>query len=419
MAQQTSSSARALYHAAAVATAIAGMLHLMLGPNSLGFNFNQGILFIVGGIAQIFWIIPVVRRWGIPWYAIGIGGTVVFIALWVITRMPGNPITGRGGPADNPIAVTIEVMQAAFVGLAAAIIAYESKTKSKLVATNASEKPKSGKQVPILAGIVVALVLSGLFVLPMSMGQPPGPPPGQGGPQVGGQIGTPTQVGASTDQTCNITPSLIEVEGTPQQTEGPYFVDGMPERSDIRSDLSDGSVQEGIPLSLVINVYDVDDGSEDLCIPVRSAQVDIWHANFQGVYSVVQEQGTVGKNFLRGYQITDDNGAVQFSTVYPGWYEGRAIHIHVKVRTLDGSEGAFEWTSQFYLPDSITGQVHTQSPYSTHGQPGITNYEDGIFTGASTDGLVQSNAGEHLMLDLSGDSEQGYTGTFNIVVEMG
>jgi hypothetical protein len=106
----------ALYVAAAATTAIAGMLHLMMGPNSLNFNVNQGILFIVGGIAQVFWIVPMVRRWGMPWYAIGIGGTIVFMAIWIITRMPGNPVTGRGGPAGNPIAIAIEVFQAAFIG---------------------------------------------------------------------------------------------------------------------------------------------------------------------------------------------------------------------------------------------------------------------------------------------------------------
>jgi hypothetical protein len=120
-----------LYAAPAATTAIAGMLHLMMGPNSVNFNVNQGILFIVGGIAQVFWIIPMIRRWDTPWYAIGIIGTIVFMALWIITRMPDNPITGRAGPAGNPIAITIEVFQAAFIGLAAAIIIYEYRKKKK------------------------------------------------------------------------------------------------------------------------------------------------------------------------------------------------------------------------------------------------------------------------------------------------
>ena len=231
------------------------------------------------------------------------------------------------------------------------------------------------------------------------------------------------QADASTNRTCTLTPSLVEVEGTPQQIEGPYFVSDMPNRSDITSDTSTGSVQEGIPLKLVINVYGLDGngtsgGNEGSCVPLKGALVDIWHANPQGIYSGIQQQGTTGQNFLRGNQVTNENGTVQFTTVYPGWYEGRAIHIHIKVRTFNGSNDNLEWTSQFYLNNSITEQVHTQPPYSEHGQPEITNEEDMIFAGASTDGLIQSNTGEHLMLNITPDKErgQGYIGTFNVVV---
>src|ERR671916_1262438 len=178
----------ALYIAAAAATAIAGLLHLMMGPNSLNFNVNQGILFIVGGIAQVFWIIPMIRRWGIPWYAIGIAGTVVFMALWIITRMPDNPITGRAGPAGNPIAITIEVFQAAFIGLAAAIIIYELRKKKKgQQEVEKSTTRASGKRhMPILGGIVIALILIGLFALPMLMPGPMGGGGGGGLPRKGG-----------------------------------------------------------------------------------------------------------------------------------------------------------------------------------------------------------------------------------------
>jgi hypothetical protein len=194
----------ALYIAAAATSAIAGMLHLMNGPNSLNFNVNQGILFIVGGSAQVFWIIPMVRRWGIPWYAIGIAGTIVFMALWIITRMPGNPITGRGGPAGNPIAITIEVFQAAFIGLAAAIIIYELRNKKKnqeVEKLSSTTKSSGRKRMPILGGIVIALILIGLFALPMLMPSPMGGggggPPRQGGggapspPSGAGQSGAP------------------------------------------------------------------------------------------------------------------------------------------------------------------------------------------------------------------------------------
>jgi protocatechuate 3,4-dioxygenase beta subunit len=240
----------------------------------------------------------------------------------------------------------------------------------------------------------------------------PGPFPAQFGPPPSPELSA-TQISSSTNKTCTLTPSLIEEEGTPQQIEGPYFVEGMPNRSDIRSDPIDDSVQKGVPLRLVFYVYDVDNGS---CIPLRGAQVDIWHANSQGIYSGVQDAGTGGRMYLRGYQVTDDNGTVRFTTVYPGWYEGRAIHIHVKVRTFEGSQKTLEWTSQFYLNNSINEQVHTQPPYSEHGLPDMTNEDDMIYKGASSDGLVQSNTGEHLMLNLTKDDEQSYLRTFNIVL---
>src|ERR671918_839317 len=119
---------KALYYAAAATTAIAGILHLIQASNSLGFNLNTGIFFIVAGIAQLFWVVPMIRRWGMPWYYVGIGGTIVLIILYVITRMPDNPITGRGGPI-SPMAIAIEVFEAAFIGLTVAIIVYESKRK--------------------------------------------------------------------------------------------------------------------------------------------------------------------------------------------------------------------------------------------------------------------------------------------------
>jgi protocatechuate 3,4-dioxygenase beta subunit len=244
---------------------------------------------------------------------------------------------------------------------------------------------------------------------PSSRPQFPMPPPSQ--PEL-----SATQKSASTNQTCTLTPSLIEVEGTPQQIEGPYFVDDMPNRSDIRSNTSNGSVQEGIPLRLTLNVYDVDDIDGDdagSCTPLKDAKVDIWLSNSQGLYSGVRDDGTGGNNFLRGNQMTDDNGTVQFTTVYPGWYEGRAIHIHVKVRTHEGSNETLEWTSQFYLNNSINELVHTQPPYSNHGPVPMTNEEDFIYTGPSTDGLVQANTGQRLLLNPNEDG-LGYTATFDI-----
>jgi len=119
---------KGLYYAAAAATAIAGILHLIIATNVLGFSLSIGTFFIVAGIAQLFWVVPMIRRWGRPWYYAGIGGTAVLIILFVITRMPGNPITGRGDQV-NPMGIVVELLEAAFIGLTAAIIVRESRLK--------------------------------------------------------------------------------------------------------------------------------------------------------------------------------------------------------------------------------------------------------------------------------------------------
>ena len=114
----------ALYYTAAATTALAGILHLILVPDIIGRNLNSGVFFIVAGISQIFWVIPMLKRRGRIWYYIGIAGTIVLIIMWVITRAPGNPITGRGGPISE-MAIAIEVFQIAYVVITAIIIKKE------------------------------------------------------------------------------------------------------------------------------------------------------------------------------------------------------------------------------------------------------------------------------------------------------
>ena len=120
--------AKVLYYAAAATTVVAGILHLIMTPNILNFNPNGAVLFSIGGAAQIFWAIPMIRRWGRVWYSVGIGGTSVLIAIWTITRIPGNPITGRGVMV-NEMGIAVEAMQWVFVGLTAAILVIESRMK--------------------------------------------------------------------------------------------------------------------------------------------------------------------------------------------------------------------------------------------------------------------------------------------------
>jgi hypothetical protein len=121
-----------LYYGAAASTGVAGILHLILVSNAINSNINNAVFFLVAGILQLFWIIPMIKRWGRIWYAIGIAGTVILIGIWVITRIPDNPITGRGGPISE-MAIAIEVFQIAYVVLTAVIMAKERVSKPQII----------------------------------------------------------------------------------------------------------------------------------------------------------------------------------------------------------------------------------------------------------------------------------------------
>jgi protocatechuate 3,4-dioxygenase beta subunit len=157
--------------------------------------------------------------------------------------------------------------------------------------------------------------------------------------------------------------------------EGPYFVDERLNRSDIRSDPTDGRVKPGTPLALTLLISRLGIGD---CQPLPGAQVDIWHCDAQGVYSDVQDQefNTIGQKFLRGYQITDARGEARFVTLYPGWYPGRTVHIHFKIRTTPVAKRSFEFTSQLYFDDGLTDRVHTATPYVENGPRTARNQHD-------------------------------------------
>jgi len=188
----------------------------------------------------------------------------------------------------------------------------------------------------------------------------------------------------------------------PAQTEGPYFIDEKLNRSDIRSDPSDGSTKPGATLRLAFQVSRIDGR---FCEPLSNAVVDIWHCDALGIYSDVRDQGfdTRGKKFLRGYQTTDANGFVEFFTIYPGWYAGRAVHIHFKIRTASMSRRAHEFTSQLYFDESVTDRVHAQAPYVSKGRRSTPNDKDFIFR----------QTGKQLMPVLTKEA-QGYAAKFDI-----
>lgn len=180
------------------------------------------------------------------------------------------------------------------------------------------------------------------------------------------------------------------VPSTPQVTQGPYFVDEKLFRSDIRTDPTTGVIRTGIPLTLTIALQN--SGSGSTCSPLAGAYVDIWHCDAKGIYS--DESGynpgggtgnvnSTGQKFLRGYQITDDNGQVQFTTIYPGWYSGRTIHIHVMVRTYSGSKMLSEFVSQIFFDDATNNVVLANSAYSRTTARDTTNTNDMVYTGAT------------------------------------
>lgn len=211
-----------------------------------------------------------------------------------------------------------------------------------------------------------------------------------------GSIVTDT-TGNSANASCVLTAAL---------TEGPYFVDEMLNRSDIRVDPVTGAVSAGTPLALTFNLHRMANAA---CTPLTGATVDVWHADAAGVYSDVSGAGS-GRKFLRGYQITDGAGAAQFTTVYPGWYQGRAVHTHFKVRIFAGSTKTYEFTSQFFFPEGLTTTVHAQSPYSTKGTRDTLNTTDGIYNSLS--------AAQKAALTLSATpTTAGYSGIVNLTVQ--
>ena len=211
----------------------------------------------------------------------------------------------------------------------------------------------------------------------------------------------------SSTQVSSSSSTALDCVVRPELTIGPYFVDDQLNRSDIRSEPSDNSVKEGVPLTLNISVASVGDSS---CTPIEGAQVDIWHCDANRQYSGVSAQGsdTTGQKFLRGYQLTDANGAVQFQTIYPGWYSGRAVHIHFTIRTKGANSEDYQFTSQFFFDDTLTDQVHSLEPYASKGQRDTRNSNDNIYNGG----------GDQLLLNLDGDTTNGFTTSFNVGLDL-
>jgi protocatechuate 3,4-dioxygenase beta subunit len=239
---------------------------------------------------------------------------------------------------------------------------------------------------------------------------------GSGLPAALGRLAAAPPAAAATETAVVVTPSM---------TEGPYWIDEMLRRFDVRSNTSSasssaGRAQAGVPLTVKINVHDASSGGA-----INGAHVDIWHANAYGLYSDESGQGgpggggssTAGQNFLRGYQITGvDAGAgsapvdgqASFLTIWPGWYQGRAIHIQVRVRTCDGGSVATNYTTQIFFSDADNDAVLSgAAPYDTR-----TPKTDS--TADENDNVLTSSAVATNVVPVTGSIASGFAATFNI-----
>jgi protocatechuate 3,4-dioxygenase beta subunit len=161
---------------------------------------------------------------------------------------------------------------------------------------------------------------------------------------------------------------------TPELTEGPYYLPSEP----FRRNITEG--RPGWPLILELTVVDA-----DTCKPIKGASVEIWHADAGGNYSGFGATAS-NRTFLRGQQNCDGDGVATFRTIYPGWYQGRTTHIHVKVH----ASGNTVHTGQLFLPDATTAKVNAnRQPYAQRGQPDITNGQDGIYAQGGSASVVR------------------------------
>lgn len=222
----------------------------------------------------------------------------------------------------------------------------------------------------------------------------------------GSSDSTTTSTAASTSSSTSLVSSTCVI--TPEGEIGPYFVDDSLtgfDRTDIRSNIDGSSTQAGIPLTLNLIVLD----AENNCVGLQDVQIDIWHCNAYGIYSDEGVESTVGETWLRGYQKTDSAGEAAFITIFPGWYDGRTTHIHLRLRSkystassmTDGTN-----TTQIFFAQAVVNSINsTVAPYSSHGTNPTTNDSDRVYA-EQTEGLTE--------VALTGDTTSGYTTTVTI-----
>jgi protocatechuate 3,4-dioxygenase beta subunit len=184
---------------------------------------------------------------------------------------------------------------------------------------------------------------------------------------------------------------------------GPYFVDERLNRSDITENASTSFIAQAAPLFLTINAFSA---LGSACSPLHGVQIDIWHCHAGGLYSDESANGTTGLTWLRGYQVSDANGNVTFRTIYPGWYQGRTIHIHVMARWFDTNGNAtYTFTTQLFFVETLNNSVLAAAPYNTRGNRDTTNGNDHDYAAS-------------MLVDTQPNGDGSYTGTIALGLEL-
>jgi protocatechuate 3,4-dioxygenase beta subunit len=185
---------------------------------------------------------------------------------------------------------------------------------------------------------------------------------------------------------------------TPTETEGPYpdRIGMLNNATYLRRDITEG--RSGVLLTLILTIVN----ASDACRPVANASVEVWQCDAAGHYSEYSQPGFDGtsETFLRGVQTTDSAGQVTFTTIYPGWYAGRATHIHVDVFR----NSTLVKTTQIAFPESVSASVYSTSIYAAKGQNPTSNASDNVF----------SDGTDYEMASLNGSVTAGFTATLTI-----
>jgi len=208
----------------------------------------------------------------------------------------------------------------------------------------------------------------------------------------GGTDSTTTTTGTGTAGSCAI---------IPQETQGPYpLLAILSNTAMVRQDITEGKT--GVPLTLRLKLVNVNGN----CAPIANAAVYIWHCDKDGVYSGYSTNtngNTLGQTFLRGIQVSDANGEVTFTTIYPGWYAGRITHVHFQIYLADNLQVTATATSQIAFPQADTAAVYNSALYVSRGQnTSVPSFAaDNVFSDGTT----------YQMATLTGDAANGYTAT--------